>query len=196
MLHTAPWLFSGPAVAGLGVMVLIATLMAEGLARVAVLDAPIAAGRRGSHVIPFLRHTDLPNYWLSYDDRDVFEVVRAHNLVGFLAFIIFNGTFVTGAFGCFAVFSTMHLGFRALERNTWPLRWVWVVPALAMLLDMVEDCGLVAAVVAYPVSSPRAVAVAAACSRAKFLLWAVMIVIWAALALKAVVAPPAKHRDD
>jgi hypothetical protein len=185
MLHKVPFLFT-PLLAA--VMVLLAVL-SIGVSELMMdawspEDLPMeqdpATGEWRVTVVP-LRHFSMPNYWVYYHADDVVTALRSlghTDMYPLILVTLFNACASTWLVCAAHISVIMFLAVRMAPRNSALLQWVWLVPFVAFVADLVEDLCLLVILVNFPMGEfPVHRHVLAWSSMIKFLFWAVSLLI-------------------
>jgi hypothetical protein len=147
---------------------------------------------------------DLPLWWIWYEGGEIRRSAseRKGSFIPYLLLIVFHASILSCAVGFTLFVLTMTLAVRAFRYDERVLRR-WVSPLLCVLpwiCDIAEDMYMLKVVAQYPkFQEPDTSSferTAAWCSFGKWLGWACILCWWAIMALKLVLAPPARRAID
>lgn len=186
MLQRYPLLYSGMSVATVGLMTLLCLGVAEMLAESVEFDQDFF-DYEADHIALKVRTFALPNYWVWYSPEAVYEAVealRGGDVTAALLVTVFNCCVCSACVMVFGVTAMLFVMTKVLPRNSVWLS-LWVLPAIAFVLDLLEDFVLMLVLLGYPRNRyQRATVVASWTSLGKYALWFTSLVITTAFALK------------
>ncbi|CUG88251.1 transmembrane protein, putative [Bodo saltans] len=137
--------------------------------------------RNFDHVgdIVALRDFSMPNYWAWYHADDIPKVLRSLgrvDLYPLLILTIYQACAASWLVGAAMVWVAMFLVIRTVSFHSW-WNWIWVLGAVAMTADLVEDLMLIIILINFPVTVyPTLNAWTAWSSFIKFLFWGLLFV--------------------
>lgn len=106
----------------------------------------------GHEVDLAVRSIALPNYWVWYSAQALEDMLNAHfrTLIPFLVVTIYNAAICTWAVAAAQIVVLLTVLTRSCRRGS-PWKWLWIVPVLSFIFDLLEDLFLLILLMGYPV---------------------------------------------